>query len=225
VGTRAVNAGESGATHSTGNERNKRARSRTSLDSEADGSMGSSAASQASEGGNVGASESTTTVEPPRLPTPVLPDVDMPSYPQEDEEESFSPRAAVSLPPTHGDGSPTNAFQLTLDRFNAFDREMEVLRQPEPNLSIATSSSSSSSISALVAPASPPVLPPLIIDPHRLSTEAINFLPERSPLDTPEVFPLSVSVSGVNISSTSTLPDRSRESTSLSFFLRTTSAC
>ncbi|KAF5309031.1 hypothetical protein D9619_013590 [Psilocybe cf. subviscida] len=202
VGTRAVIAGESGTTHSTGNERNKRARSRTSLDSETHGSMGSSAASEASDGGNVGASGPTTTVEPPRLPTPVLPDVDMPSYPQEDEEESFPPRAGVPSPPTHPNA--TNAFQLTLDRFNAFDREMQVLRQPEPNLSTTTPSSSSSSISALVAPASPPILPPLIIDPHRLSTEAIDFLPEQFP-----VLPLSVSVSALS----NALPDRSREST------------
>jgi len=175
----ATDAGGSGANN--GNDRNKRARSASSF-SESSDSMDSSHLSTIASGSNGSSpsrhgvdvvNESTTSpitvsgtslsthsaLEPPRLPTPDMQDIEMPDYPVDgDSSESF---AVPQVP------DPEDRYRLSLDRYNPFHSEMSILRQPH-------------SISSLVprSPTPPPILPPLYIseDQTRLSTSTIPFL-------------------------------------------------
>lgn len=100
-----------------------------------------------------------SSIEPPRLPTPEIQDIDMTDYPlvdddvEEEEEESFhdapSSPASPHQPPITS--TSDDNYRLSLERFTAFDRQT------------STSRHSHSPSPAIVsrAPAVPPVLPPL----------------------------------------------------------------
>jgi hypothetical protein len=104
-------------------------------------------------------------LEPPRLPTPEIQDIDMIDYPliedddddddrdedeDEDDDDDFhdAPSSPVQ-PPTSSNGD----YRLSLERFNVFDRHISALRR-------------SHSPPPVVAPRAstvPPVLPPLAL--------------------------------------------------------------
>ena len=179
----ATDAGGSGANN--GNDRNKRARSASSF-SEGSDSMdsshlstiasGSSGSSPSRHGIGPAVNESTTSsisllgasmsthssLEPPRLPTPDIQDIEMPDYPVDRRNsESFADSLAPQVP------DPEDRYRLSLDRYNPFHTEMPVLRQPQSNSPLVPRSSTP-----------PPILPPLYIseDQSRLSTSSIPFL-------------------------------------------------
>ena len=172
----AADAGGSGGNN--GNDRNKRARSASSF-SEGSDSMDSSHLSTIASGSSgsspsrhgdandpttssiavLGASLSThSALEPPRLPTPDIQDIEMPHYPV-DSSESF----ADSLAPQGPD--PEERYRLPMDRYHSFRNETGLRR--------------AQSTSSLVprSPTAPPVLPPLYIsDDQTLSQSPIPFL-------------------------------------------------
>ena len=173
----ATDAGGSGANN--GNDRNKRARSASSfsegsdstdsshLSTIASGSSGSSLSrhgdandSTTSSIAVLGASLSThSSLEPPRLPTPDIQDIEMPDYPV-DSSESFAGSLAPQVP------DPEDRYRLPMDHYNPFRNETG-LRRPQSSSSLVPRS-----------PTAPPVLPPLYIseDQTRLSTSPIPFL-------------------------------------------------
>ena len=173
----ATDAGGSGANN--GNDRNKRARSASSF-SEGSDSMDSSHLSTIASGSSgsspsrhgdtndpttssiavLGATLSThTALEPPRLPTPDIQDIEMPDYPV-DTSESFADSLAPQVP------DPEDRYRSPMDRYNPFRNETS-LRRPQSSSSLVPRS-----------PTAPPVLPPLYIseDQTRLSTSPIPFL-------------------------------------------------
>ncbi|KAJ7240347.1 hypothetical protein B0H12DRAFT_56667 [Mycena haematopus] len=93
----------------------------------------------------------TTSEPPPRIPTPELlesedvdmPDVDLDFARDEEHEEEEEP------------ASPTDSVRRSVDRFNAFERHISVLRSSPPVIPLPTS------LSSRHASLSPPTLPPL----------------------------------------------------------------
>lgn len=172
------------------NDRNKRARSASSF-SDSDESVGSSQSStvaststetsaEHNEGENNDQSALTTTrppsvvvptnlsisivhssLEPPRLPTPDIEDIEMPDYPLEDTHESEEDPDAAMQP------LPTEPYQLSLQRFHAFDSQISALRR-----------SRSRSPTLERSPTPPPTLPPLALSEESdlSSPNAIPFL-------------------------------------------------
>lgn len=144
-----TDAGATAATSDGRNERNKRARSASSFDSETSSNLSSdttastssSGSSAISEGGAIDSFAVPTSIEPPRLPTPELQDVEMPDYPAGEPTE-------VEREGLRG----SEQYRLSLGRFNDFDNEIAVLRQPPSTTTT-----------------SPPTLPPLR---HRLLQDA-----------------------------------------------------
>ena len=169
----ATDAGGSGGNN--GNDRNKRARSASSF-SEGSDSMdsshlstiasGSSASSASAHGDPTssiavlgGGLPSHSALEPPRLPTPDIQDIEMPDYPV-DTSESFADSLAPQVP------DPEDRYRLPMDRYNPFRNETG-LRRTQSSSSLVPRS-----------PTAPPVLPPLYIseDQTRLSSSPIPFL-------------------------------------------------
>jgi hypothetical protein len=173
----ATDAGGSGGNN--GHDRNKRARSASSFSEDSDstdsshlstiasGSTGSSPSRHGdandpstSSIAVLGASLSThSALEPPRLPTPDIQDIEMPDYPV-DNSESFADSLAPHVP------DPEDRYRLPMDHYNPFRIETD-LRRPQSSSSLVPRS-----------PAAPPVLPPLYIsgDQTRLSTSPIPYL-------------------------------------------------
>ena len=174
----ATDAGGSGGNNGN-NDRNKRARSASSFSEDSD-SMDSSHLSTLASGSSgsspsrhgdandptttsmavLGASLSThSALEPPRLPTPDIQDIEMPDYPAENSE-SFTDSLVPQVPDSE------DRYRLPMDHYNPFRNESG-LRRPQSTSSLVPRS-----------PAAPPVLPPLYIseDQTRLSTSPIPFL-------------------------------------------------
>jgi hypothetical protein len=172
-----TDAGGSGGNN--GNDRNKRARSASSfsegsdsvdsshLSTIASGSSGSSPSRRgdandlttSSIAGSGASLSSHSALEPPRLPTPDIQDIEMPDYPV-DNSESFADSLSPQVP------DPEDRYRLPMDRYNPFRNETG-LRRPQSSSSLVPRS-----------PTAPPVLPPLYIseDQSRLSTSPIPFL-------------------------------------------------
>ncbi|KAF8154796.1 hypothetical protein B0H34DRAFT_537887 [Crassisporium funariophilum] len=215
----ATDAGGSGANN--GRDRNKRARSASSFSESSDSMDGSQLSTIASGSSGSGhsrdevdsrenGSSSTRPIvalaaglatrsmlEPPRLPTPEIQDIEMPDYPGETQlsEEPFSENVAAQAPQAE------DRYRLSLDRFNAFDSEMSVLRQPQ-----------SLSPNVPRSPTPPPILPPLGISEGqtRLSTSSIPFLHQPSHTATlTESFFSSDSPSSTRAQSPTTVRDNS----------------
>ena len=212
----ATDAGGSGGGTNHGNDRNKRARSASSFSEDSD-SMDSSHLSTIASGSSgsspsrhgdaneptpspiavLGASLSThSALEPPRLPTPDIQDIEMPDYPV-DNSEPF----AESLAPQGPD--PEDRYRLPMDHYNPFRNESG-LRRPQSSSSLVPRS-----------PTAPPVLPPLYIseDQTRLSSSPIPFLPSpqlRSAASHTDSFFDDESSSSIRIQSLSTNHDTSR---------------
>ena len=174
----ATDAGGSGANN--GNDRNKRARSASSFSEgsdSADGShlstiaSGSSGSSLSRHAADAIANNSTPSpivalgaslsahgaLEPPRLPTPDIQDIEMPDYPTDGHNsESFADSEAPQVP------DPEDRY-----RYNPFHNPIPGSRHPQSNAP-----------PVLRSPTPPPVLPPLYIseDQTRLSTSPIPFL-------------------------------------------------
>ncbi|KAG6811981.1 hypothetical protein H0H92_005015 [Tricholoma furcatifolium] len=177
-----------GTSGNDGNDRNKRARSASPF-SDDERSIGSSSSSTLASGSsslNNGSTHessldahlsprlsvphlslniSRSSLEPPRLPTPVIQEIDMADYPlpdaEEAEEEEPAPPVAVSVQSDASQGEGN--YRLSLERFNAFDAQIAVLRRsPAPSRS----------------PTPPPVLPPLELlgEEVPISTNNISFL-------------------------------------------------
>jgi hypothetical protein len=160
----------SGSGSNDGNDRNKRARSESSFSDRTDstassqsstltsGSSGSSSPSSNEDEPSLTGVLSENPLGPPRLPTPVIQDIEMPDYP------STEPNSLDSL---SSQVQTEHSYRLSLRRFNAFDNQDAILRQ---------SRQSSPAISRIATP--PPVLPPLSIsgDRPRLSITASAFL-------------------------------------------------
>ena len=180
----ATDAGGSGA-----NDRNKRARSASSF-SEGSDSMdgshistiasGSSGSSLSRHEADAVANDSTSSpivalgaslathsaLDPPRLPTPDIQDIEMPDYPVDGHNsESFSDSLAPQVP------DPEDRY-----RYNPFHNPMSGLHRLQSNSSPVPRSSTP-----------PPVLPPLYIseDQTRLSTSPIPFLRPSPQLHSP----------------------------------------
>jgi len=185
---------EAGGSGSDGNDRNKRARSASSF-SDDEGSVGSSSSSRIISGsssmndaGDTGSPSALTatrptaalppphfalsvtraSLEPPRLPTPELQDIDMIDYPlvhphsRVPEPQTPPDSEAPTIPP--GTLQHDDNYRLSLERFNAFDSQIAALRRsPSPRLR---------------SPTPPPVLPPLTLldDQPQLTTNSLPFL-------------------------------------------------
>ncbi len=160
----------SGSGSNDGNDRNKRARSESSFSDRTD-STASSQSSTLTSGSSSSSSLSSNEDEPsltgvlsenplgpPRLPTPVIQDIEMPDYPSAERNSFDSLSSQVQT---------EHNYRLSLRRFHAFDSQDTILRQ---------SRQSSPAISRIPTP--PPVLPPLSIsgDRPRLSITASAFL-------------------------------------------------
>ena len=197
---------EAGGSGSDGNDRNKRARSASSF-SDDEGSVGSSSSSRIvsasssmnDEPGDFGSPSALTatrppaalspplfslsvtraSLEPPRLPTPELQDIDMIDYPlvhshpRIPEPPALSDSEAPPIPPAtlqHDDN-----YRLSLERFNAFDSQIAALRRsPSPRLR---------------SPTPPPVLPPLTLldDQPQLTPNSLPFLHSPTRLSSPPI--------------------------------------
>ncbi|KAG6908281.1 hypothetical protein DXG01_005382 [Tephrocybe rancida] len=181
-----------GASTSDGNDRNKRARSASSF-SDDDRSIGSSSSStlasssspisgEAIHRSSIGSHISTaqrlgaprislnigrSSLEPPRLPTPEIQDIDMIDYPLPETEVAEEdpvipqPSASVEVAASRAEES----YRLSLERFNAFDTQISALRR-------------SRSPSMPRSPTPPPVLPPLELlgEEAPMNTNTISFL-------------------------------------------------
>ena len=160
----------SGSSSNDRNDRNKRARSESSFSDRTD-STASSQSSTLTSGSSSSSSPSSNEDEPsltevlsenplgpPRLPTPVIQDIEMPDYPSAERNSLDSLSSQVQA---------GHSYRLSLRRFNAFDSQDTILRQ---------SRQSSPAISRIPTP--PPVLPPLRIsgDRPRFSITASAFL-------------------------------------------------
>jgi hypothetical protein len=168
-----------GSGGSNGNDRNKRARSASSF-SESSDSMDSSHLSSIASGssgsslsrhGDIAVNDSTSSpivalgaslsthgaLEPPRLPTPDIQDIEMPDYPADGRNsESFADSLAPQVP------DPEDRYE-----YSPFHNAISSLRHPQSNPPLVPRSTTS-----------PPVLPPLYIseDQSPLSTSPIPFL-------------------------------------------------
>ncbi|GLB41224.1 hypothetical protein LshimejAT787_0904390 [Lyophyllum shimeji] len=179
-----------GTSGSDGNDRNKRARSSSTFsdDSVSIGSSQSSTFASSSSSSSssehdltsgtqlaLAATRPATTLgapllslhipraslEPPRLPTPEIRDIDMADYPMGETEE----QAPTTSTPT-GESQADESYRLSLERFNAFDAQISALRRPRSPVQLARS----------LTP--PPVLPPLELlgEEAEISTNTISFL-------------------------------------------------
>lgn len=184
---------EAGASGSDGNDRNKRARSATSfsddeesVDSSSSSTMSSTSTSMSIMADNRAQSALSATrpaaalgtphfslsvarasLEPPRLPTPDLQDIDMADYTlvrtHQPEEQAPSNSATAAIAPGTSQ-TDDDSYRLSLERFNAFDSQIAALRRsPSPRTQSRTP---------------PPVLPPLTLldDQPPLTTNTIPFL-------------------------------------------------
>lgn len=159
----ATDAGGSGTDN--GNERNKRARSSSSFSQSSDSTdtsrvTASTLASGSESNSSISRDEPSaitneiqtvhstarpTIDPPPRLPTPVIQDIDMAEVlPENDAESTGAPQQTPQ--------QTEDRYRLSLDRFNAFENEIALLRRSQP-LSPAITRS----------PTPPPMLPPLSI--------------------------------------------------------------
>ncbi|KAF5381678.1 hypothetical protein D9615_005573 [Tricholomella constricta] len=184
-----------GASGSDGNDRNKRARSASSFSDDdvsiggsqsltlASGSSSMSDAAHGRTGGSqsaLGASRPVITagapllslnlerssLEPPRLPTPEIQDIDMADYPLVEAEDDGEPVTAPSISSAPIISSQADeSYRISLERFNAFDTQISALRQ-------------SRSPSVPRSPTPPPVLPPLELlgEETPINTNNISFL-------------------------------------------------
>ena len=197
---------EAGGSGSDGNDRNKRARSASSF-SDDEGSVRSSSSSRIisasssmnDDPGDTGSPSALTAtrptaalppplfalsvtrapLEPPRLPTPELQDIDMIDYPlvhphpHVPEPQMLSDSEAPTITPAilqHDDN-----YRLSLERFNAFDSQIAALRRsPSPRLR---------------SPTPPPVLPPLTLldDQPQLTANSLPFLHSPTRLSSPPI--------------------------------------
>ncbi|KAG6889561.1 hypothetical protein C0995_016688 [Termitomyces sp. Mi166 len=181
-----------GASASDGNDRNKRARSASSF-SDDDRSIGSSSSLTLASGSSPTSGDSSThdshlpaaprlpvprlslnigrsPLEPPRLPTPEIQDIDMTDYPLPEPEEAEEPRPApqsgsLNLNLNSSTSQAEENYRLSLERFNAFDTQIAALRR-----------SRSPSLPRSSTP--PPVLPPLELlgEEAPINTNSISFL-------------------------------------------------
>lgn len=159
-----------------GNDRNKRPRSTSSFsDEDSVGTSHSSGLSTESSLASVSETEPesesmpvsgttrppvlathTSQDPPPRLPTPVIQDIEMESYTEAmaDEPERFP--VLRSLSPTT---QPTESYRIALQRFSEFDSELSTLRRP-------------------LTP--PPTLPPLVLNEDPNTFEGLDGSNEQS---------------------------------------------
>ncbi|KAG6888401.1 hypothetical protein C0992_008557 [Termitomyces sp. T32_za158] len=182
-----------GASASDGNDRNKRARSASSFSDDDDSITSSSSSTLASGSSPISGDSSThdslsshlapptraavphlslnisrSALEPPRLPTPEIQDIDMADYPPREPGETGE-ASPVSQANSISAASPTSQaeehYRLSLERFNAFDSQIAALRR-------------SRSPSLPRSPTPPPVLPPLELlgGEVPMNTSSISFL-------------------------------------------------
>ncbi|KAK0443492.1 hypothetical protein EV421DRAFT_520054 [Armillaria borealis] len=141
-------------------DRNKRARSASSVSAHSISSSSSRSSTVVSSGeASPSGSDAAPAVDqesviipplPPRLPTPVIQDIEMPDYPLT-VEPSASISAEDSRPSRNGSGGrgeDEDPFSLTLQRFGEFDTQISVLRHSRTPTLPRT-------------PTPPPTLPPL----------------------------------------------------------------
>ncbi|KAK0450353.1 uncharacterized protein EV420DRAFT_750640 [Desarmillaria tabescens] len=165
-------------------DRNKRARSASSVSAHSISSSSSRSSTVVSSGEtSPSGSEPAPTVEqepavipplPPRLPTPVIQDIEMPHYPLT-VESSTSMSAEDSRASRNGTGSrgeDEDPFSLTLQRFGEFDTQISVLRH-------------SRTPSLPRTPTPPPTLPPLSLAEEQQPV-SIPFLLPYDASDVPE---------------------------------------
>ncbi|KAF4607602.1 hypothetical protein EYR38_001674 [Pleurotus pulmonarius] len=126
-----------------GHERSKRPRSESSVADSSSVSSGNSSDGTLTSGSEVEAPS--IPADPPRLPTPELEDVEM-AYYLPTEDSNAPPAASPPHSPQHDE-----QYRAILDRFNAFDSEINVLRVGISETAQTTRSSSP-----------PPSLPPLL---------------------------------------------------------------
>ncbi|CAA7262513.1 unnamed protein product [Cyclocybe aegerita] len=191
-----TDAGGSGGNN--GNERNKRARS-SSSSSEGNESSTSTISSESSRMSPVTESSSTNSttsrpagpstapvLDPPRLPTPEIQDIDMPDYPV--DEQTFALNLVPQTQQPQPQQTPEDRYRLTVERFHAFDGEISVLRQPQTS--------------------SPPTLPPLGLSDDQ---PRITFLhpPPRPTTPLSEAFFGHESPSSTRVQSPTTVRDNS----------------
>ncbi|KDR70165.1 hypothetical protein GALMADRAFT_890275 [Galerina marginata CBS 339.88] len=185
----ASEAGSSGSNN--GNDRNKRARSSSSFSEgsdSTDGSRSSTLASGSESGsslmslsrgeptraGGIGSSDllsrpivvltpelsTRASLDPPRLPTPMIQDIDMADYtPVQEENTAFSANLAAQSQVQQR--ASEDRYRLSLERFNAFESEISVLRRSQPP-----------SPAVARSPTPPPTLPPLSISGNRARISA-----------------------------------------------------
>jgi hypothetical protein len=182
-GTDAGGSGSNGSLGpNSGNDRSKRARSTNRFSDDEDSVESSRASTDAgsSETSNEMDSDSLSglsvtrppavlpthlsflsSLEPPRLPTPELQDIEMPDYPSAEEGSS----STATLPSDHDEH-----YRISLERFNAFDSQISALRQ----------SRSHSPPMPARTPTPPPTLPPLALssmsEDQNTNTSSIPFL-------------------------------------------------
>ncbi|KAG6865272.1 hypothetical protein C0991_004011 [Blastosporella zonata] len=168
--------GGSGSSGSDGHDRNKRARSASSF-SDDDSPMSGESTHEPSVGAhlspvprlgvphlslNIGRSS----LEPPRIPTPEIQDIDMADYPLPAAEEAEAdPTPQPDAPIESTVSQAEESYRLSLERFNAFDAQISSLRQ-------------ALSPTATRSPTPPPVLPPLelLSEEAPINTNHISFL-------------------------------------------------
>ncbi len=165
-------------------DRNKRARSASSVSAHSISSSSSRSSTVVSSGeASPSGSDTAPAVDqesvtipplPPRLPTPVIQDIEMPDYPLT-VEPSSSMSAEDSRPSRNGSGSrgeDEDPFSLTLQRFGEFDTQISVLRHSRTPTLPRT-------------PTPPPTLPPLSLAEEQQPV-SIPFLLPYDPSDLPE---------------------------------------
>jgi len=202
-----------GGSANNGNDRNKRARSASSFSDSSDSVDGTLASGSNSSSSSVGGDEArlpeptprtlttrASSVVPPRLPTPEIQDIEMPHYPSDTIEDFSTSLRSGQAPHGHND----ERYRLSLERFNAFDSQISVLRQSRPTSPTVGRS-----------PTPPPTLPPLSISDERsrlsLSTSAIPYLHPPPQPSTPltEAFFGTESPSSTRVQSPTTVRDNS----------------
>ncbi|KAF9559947.1 hypothetical protein CPC08DRAFT_496595 [Agrocybe pediades] len=168
-----VGSTDAGGSGNNGNDRNKRARSSSSFSESSEsagsstivsGSNSSSSSMNMSREDRVGTSSGRPIIVldpgvplvPPRIPTPLIEDIDMADYV---EESRRSPRAVPAASPTGQEQHRTPAadsYRLSLERFNAFESEMSLLRRSYPPEPLSR------------PPTPPPTLPPISISTNNV---------------------------------------------------------
>lgn len=163
----------SGASGVGGNDRNKRARSSSSFSESSDSADDSNILGSASDSSSTsnssllavldppvistGAAQdgptTSTTMRassldpPPRLPTPMIQDIDM----TEVLPETLDTQLVTPPQTQQRHQQAQDRYRLSLERFNNFENEIAILRRSQPSPNTTRS------------PASPPTLPPLSI--------------------------------------------------------------